>query len=107
MSHPCLFALRGKSSSSLKQNLDFLLNAQYTKSPRNFFIAETIEKLGSLDILVNNAGILEMGTIENTSLDQYDRIMNTNVRAIYQLTMLAVPHLVKTQGNDGDDLNES
>ena len=48
-----------------------------------------------------------MGTIENTSLDQYDRIMNTNVRAIYQLTMLAVPHLVKTQGNDGDDLNES
>ena len=54
--------------------------------------------MGSLDILVNNAGILEMGTIENTSLEQYDRIMNTNVRAVYQLTMLAVPHLVKTRG---------
>ena len=65
---------------------------------RSGFLSETVEKLGSLDILVNNAGILEMGTIENTSLEQYDRIMNTNVRAIYQLTMLAVPHLVKTQG---------
>ena len=63
--------------------------------------AVTLEKLGSLDILVNNAGILEMGSIENTSLDQYDKVMNTNVRAIYQLTMLAVPHLIKTQGREG------
>jgi len=61
-------------------------------------VKETMDKMGSLDILVNNAGILEMGTIENTSLEQYDRIMNTNVRAVYQLTMLAVPHLVKTRG---------
>lgn len=61
-------------------------------------VKETVNKLGQLDILVNNAGILEMGTIENTSLEQYDRVMNTNVRAIYQLTMLAVPHLVKSQG---------
>jgi len=61
-------------------------------------VKETMDKMGSLDILVNNAGILEMGTIETTSLEQYDRIMNTNVRAVYQLTMLAVPHLVKTRG---------
>ena len=68
----------------------------------------TLEKLGSLDILVNNAGILEMGSIENTSLDQYDKVMNTNVRAIYQLTMLAVPHLIKTQGrnSEGNSRNE-
>merc|ERR1719266_1510404 len=30
---------------------------------------------------------------------QYDRVMNTNMRAIYSITMLAVPHLVKTKGN--------
>ena len=56
-------------------------------------------EFGKLDILVNNAGVLEMGTIENSSLEQYDRIMNVNVRAIYQLTMLATPELVKTKGN--------
>lgn len=60
---------------------------------------ETIKKYGRLDILVNNAGIIETGTIENTSMEQYDRVMNTNIRAIYYLTMLAVPHLIKTEGS--------
>lgn len=62
-------------------------------------MASVISHFGKLDILVNNAGILESGTIETTTLDQYDRVMNTNVRAPYHLTMFAVPHLVKTKGN--------
>ncbi|XP_017140606.1 glucose 1-dehydrogenase-like [Drosophila miranda] len=61
--------------------------------------ADTLRAYGKLDVLVNNAGILETGTIENTSLEQYDRLMNTNIRAIYHLTMLATPELIKTKGN--------
>lgn len=62
-------------------------------------IDEALQKFGQIDVLVNNAGILETGSIENTSLEQYDRVMNTNIRSIYALTMLAVPHLIKTVGN--------
>ncbi|CAD0197526.1 unnamed protein product [Chrysodeixis includens] len=62
-------------------------------------IKETIDHFGQLDVLVNNAGIMGMGSIENTSLEQYDSIMNTNVRGPYYLTMLATPHLVKSKGN--------
>lgn len=62
-------------------------------------IKSTIQTYKKLDILVNNAGVLEPGSIETTSLDQYDRVMNTNVRSPYHLTMLAVPHLIKTKGN--------
>ena len=58
-----------------------------------------MERFGRIDILVNNAGILEMGSIENTSLEQYDRVMDVNVRAVYHLTMLSVPHLIKSKGN--------
>ena len=32
-------------------------------------------------------------------MEQYDRVMDTNIRSIYYLTMLAVPELIKTQGN--------
>ncbi|XP_047984270.1 3-oxoacyl-[acyl-carrier-protein] reductase FabG-like [Leguminivora glycinivorella] len=62
-------------------------------------IDETIKKFQKLDVLVNNAGVLESGTIETTSLAQYDRVMNTNVRSPYHLTTLAVPYLLQTKGN--------
>uniref|UniRef100_A0A1A9WRZ7 Ketoreductase domain-containing protein n=1 Tax=Glossina brevipalpis TaxID=37001 RepID=A0A1A9WRZ7_9MUSC len=62
-------------------------------------VNETIKKYGKINVLINNAGILETGTIENTSLEQYDRIMNINVRSVYHLTMLTVPHLIATKGN--------
>ncbi|XP_049870230.1 3-oxoacyl-[acyl-carrier-protein] reductase FabG-like [Pectinophora gossypiella] len=58
-----------------------------------------IDEFQKLNVLVNNAGILESGSIENTSLEQYDRVMNTNVRGPYHLTMLATPHLIETKGS--------
>ena len=70
-----------------------------TEADTKLLIEKAVSELGQIDILVNNAGVLELGSIENTTLDQYDRVMNVNLRAIYHLTMLAVPHLVKTKGN--------
>lgn len=47
---------------------------------------------GRLDVLINNAGIIEMGSIENTSLDQLDRVMKTNVRCVTTHRVI-FPHL--------------
>lgn len=52
-----------------------------------------------LDILVNNAGIIELGSIEKTSLEQLDRLMNTNLRSVFELTRLLVPSLIESKGN--------
>jgi len=82
------------------QQKPFLIEADLSKEEDTKSLVEsTLAQFGRIDILVNNAGVLEMGNIENTSLEQYDRVMNVNVRAIYHLTMLAVPHLIKTKGN--------
>ncbi|XP_034829671.1 3-oxoacyl-[acyl-carrier-protein] reductase FabG-like [Maniola hyperantus] len=62
-------------------------------------IETTIEHFKNLDVLVNNAGIAASGTIETTSLRQFDDIMETNVRGPYYLTMLATPYLIKSKGN--------
>lgn len=51
-----------------------------------------------LDVLVNNAGILESGTIETTSIEQYDRVMNVNLRSIYHLTTKLVSFLIQSKG---------
>lgn len=62
-------------------------------------VNKTIERYGKLNVLVNSAGIIATGTIETTTLEQYDHVMNTNVRSIYHLAMLTVPHLIQTQGS--------
>lgn len=62
-------------------------------------VDSTIKHYSQLDVLVNNAGILAVGSIENTNLEQFDQVFNVNVRAVYQLTMLAVPHLIRSKGS--------
>ncbi|CAH1635959.1 unnamed protein product [Spodoptera littoralis] len=61
-------------------------------------INETIEHYGKLDVLVNNAGVIGMGGIKNSSMETYDKVMNTNMRSVYHLTMLATPHLIQSKG---------
>lgn len=41
-------------------------------------IAATLARFGQLDVLVNNAAICPVGTIEETSLDTWRRVMRTN-----------------------------
>ncbi|EDV24443.1 uncharacterized protein TRIADDRAFT_56243 [Trichoplax adhaerens] len=62
-------------------------------------IEKSVSHFGRLDVLVNNAAILALGSIEESDLEQYDNIMDTNIRSMYQLTQKAVPHLIKTQGS--------
>ena len=62
-------------------------------------IKETVDHFGRLDILVNAAGIIGTGTIENTTLKAWDEMFNINLRSVFYLMQLAVPHLEKTHGS--------
>lgn len=62
-------------------------------------VSETIKEFGKLDVLINNAGIAIIDTVIEANLSNFDRIMDTNVRSVINLTRLCVPHLEKTKGN--------
>ncbi|XP_050328863.1 uncharacterized oxidoreductase TM_0325-like [Bactrocera neohumeralis] len=62
-------------------------------------INTTIDRFGQLDVLINNAGVFKSGHILDIDVEQFDRILNTNMRSIFILTKIAAPHLIKTQGN--------
>ena len=63
------------------------------------FAGRALEDFGGVDILVNAAGIIANGTIENTSLADYDLMMNINVRSVLQLTQLVLPSIIERKGN--------
>ena len=46
-------------------------------------VKQTASKLGTLDIFVSSAGILSMGTIDNYSLEEFERMVAINVRAAF------------------------
>src|SRR5690349_11481381 len=62
-------------------------------------VAETVKTFGGIDVLVNAAGHISSGTIENTSLQAWDDMMNVNVRAPFQLMQQALPSLIERRGN--------
>lgn len=66
---------------------------------RKDLIAEVTDTFGRLDVLVNAAGVIGSGSIETTSLEEFDKMMDINVRSVFHLTQLAVPHLAAVQGS--------
>lgn len=62
-------------------------------------VSETIQHMGQLDVLVNAAGIIKSGSIEDTTLDDWDKIMTINVKSMLNLIQKCIPHLEKTKGN--------
>ncbi|MFZ0389694.1 MAG: glucose 1-dehydrogenase [Calditrichia bacterium] len=66
---------------------------------RSSLVDKTIQRFNRLDILVNSAGIISSGSIENTSPDSFDELMNLNVHAVFHLMQLCIPHLKPAKGN--------
>jgi 3-oxoacyl-[acyl-carrier protein] reductase len=56
-------------------------------------IDEAARSLGRIDILVNNAGVFLGGSVEQMALEDFDRTLAVNVRAVFVATQAAVRHM--------------
>ena len=89
-------------AESLAQNKDsvFAISADVTReADAERCMQEAVHRLGGLDVLVNAAGILKSGDITQTSLELWDEMLNINLRSVFHLMRLAVPHLERSRGN--------
>ena len=68
-------------------------------SDRKRLVDETVARYEALDILVNAAGIIAFGTIEDTSLEDWQKMFDINVVSVFHLMQLALPHIIPRKGN--------
>jgi len=61
-------------------------------------IDDTVKQFGGLDILVNSAGVRTNGNITEITEDDWDRTLDTNLRAVFVSSRLAIPEMKKRGG---------
>jgi len=52
-----------------------------------------IDKYKQIDILINNAGIAPGMTLENSSVDDFDKVFNINFKGVFLVTKLVLPYM--------------
>ncbi|MEL6162596.1 MAG: SDR family oxidoreductase, partial [Cyanobacteria bacterium J06628_3] len=60
----------------------------------NNLISKAVEYFGSIDVLINNAGVCMTGPIENTSLDDWKRVIDVNVWGYIHTVNAILPHFL-------------
>lgn len=57
-------------------------------------IENAVKSIGSIDILINNAGIAQIGTLETTSEEDFQRIFDVNVKGAFHCMKAIIPGMV-------------
>ncbi len=58
-------------------------------------VQQVIKQYKHIDILVNNAGTLVFKNFEDHTLDEWDFVINTNLKSAFLLSQAIVPHMKK------------
>jgi 2-deoxy-D-gluconate 3-dehydrogenase len=69
-----------------------------TIEPVQRIVDETVDKLGGLDILVNNAGIIRRADAVDFTEEDWDAVVDTNLKSVFFLSQAAGRHMIANGG---------
>ena len=61
------------------------------------FISDSAKTIGQTDVLINNAGISYIGLLQDMSLDDWNKILNTNLTSAFLMSKYVIPEMLKKQ----------
>ena len=83
-----------------EENFQYMVEELGSLEPVDRIIAHTVETFGRLDILVNNAGIIRRQDSIDFTVENWDDVMNVNIRTLFFLSQAAAKQFI-AQGEGG------
>lgn len=93
-----------KALEELKnENQNYEVSGYYPDLTSIESVKEVFEKVknqyGRIDILVNNAGVSSSVPFADYTMEEYDRVMDINVKSLFVCSKVALDYLKETKGN--------
>lgn len=64
------------------------------KSDCDSFADAVIKKWGAVDILINNAGLMPLSFFKNLKVDEWDQMIDVNIKGVLYCTAAVIPHMI-------------
>jgi NADP-dependent 3-hydroxy acid dehydrogenase YdfG len=68
-------------------------------------INSAVKKWGRIDVLINNAGLMPLSFVKNLKVDEWEQMVDVNIKGVMYCTAATIPHLIKQ--NSGHIVNIS
>ena len=81
--------IESSGGEAMVQSLDVTKKAEC-----DAFVDAVAKKWGAVDILVNNAGLMPLSFFKNMKVDEWDRMIDVNIKGVLYCTAAAVPHMM-------------
>ena len=65
------------------------------KSDCDNLVKQAIEKYGTVDVLINNAGLMPLSFVKSLKIDEWDRMIDVNIKGVLYCTAAVVPTMVE------------
>ena len=88
--NPVADALRAEGTPVLAQALDVADRSAFTA-----LVDAAVARFGQIDVLVNNAGITRDARLVTMTDEQFDAVIDVNLRAVFRCTQIVAPHMIE------------
>jgi meso-butanediol dehydrogenase/(S,S)-butanediol dehydrogenase/diacetyl reductase len=76
-----------------------VIDCDVTKATQvDAMVEEVVDEFGRIDVLANNAGVITVAPVEEMAEEEWDTVMDVNMKGMFLTARAASPHLRETEG---------